>query len=359
MAALLALVEGALSARDFAGDDIPVLSYRIARREAEREASSWDILCLGDSLIKQGLLPRVLEARLGRPAYNLAQVGAQPPATYHALRHALESGARPSAVIIDFKATIVETNFELGNPCQLELMGMLDRFEVALAACSLSLLERMTLNLVLPSYRDRRLIRERVVKALTGVGLPGLETTKAAFLRNWEVNRGAQVAHPKEAVADGVANWDDLVYLQPFWSCHRVNEAYIRRLLALARSRGIRVFWVIPPIHPRNQARREEIGTDRDYTRFVRLWQERFPDLTVIDGRRSGFPSSRYIDGAHLDAVGAEALSEGVADALAGLPAGERWARLPDYHEPAPGGPVEDHLQSAIAVEQAARGIVR
>ena len=47
------------------------------RRQAR---SGNEILCFGDSQIKNGVLPAAIEARLGRKAYNFAQNGSQVPA---------------------------------------------------------------------------------------------------------------------------------------------------------------------------------------------------------------------------------------------------------------------------------------
>src|SRR5215211_7517608 len=58
-----------------------VLSARAAILEAPRSR----VLCLGDSLVKHGVLPRLLADRTGRRAYNLSVCAAQPPVTYFLL----------------------------------------------------------------------------------------------------------------------------------------------------------------------------------------------------------------------------------------------------------------------------------
>src|SRR5436305_8758992 len=70
-------------------------SWSQSGRAARREAVAADVLCLGDSQVKSGLLPNVLARRLGRPAYNLAVVGGQPASAYYLLARALKAGARP------------------------------------------------------------------------------------------------------------------------------------------------------------------------------------------------------------------------------------------------------------------------
>ena len=68
------------------------LSGQAARRQDHREA----VLCFGSSMVKQGVLPRVVSRPLGKPAYNLAMCAGPPPASYFLLRRARQSGARPA-----------------------------------------------------------------------------------------------------------------------------------------------------------------------------------------------------------------------------------------------------------------------
>ena len=72
-------------------------------RAASRRAPDAEILCFGDSMIKFGMAPRVLEDRLGRRAFNLALYAGSPTASYFLLRRPLESGAKPAAVLVDFQ----------------------------------------------------------------------------------------------------------------------------------------------------------------------------------------------------------------------------------------------------------------
>ena len=71
------------------------MSWQDAQRAAAGAEGRSDVLCLGDSRIKLGLLPRVLEDRLGVSAYNLGILGGQAPASYFLLRKVLERGIRP------------------------------------------------------------------------------------------------------------------------------------------------------------------------------------------------------------------------------------------------------------------------
>src|SRR5690242_326605 len=58
------------------------------------------VIALGDSLVKNGLLPEAVERRLGpgRKVYNLAVTGGPVPVCYFLLRRLVETGHAPEAV---------------------------------------------------------------------------------------------------------------------------------------------------------------------------------------------------------------------------------------------------------------------
>src|SRR5439155_15786023 len=124
----------------------------------------------------------------------------------------------------------------------------------------------------------------------------------------------------------------------PAWACHPLNAGYVRRFLSLAARHGISVYWVIPPMTPEVHARREREGQEALYTRFVRETQAQFPNVTVLDGRRSGYGLSVHTDPLHLDHQGALAFSLDVADLMARRPPGRspipQWVDLPAYRVP-------------------------
>ena len=75
MLALIAAVEGSLAAHraDFAtpwGED-----WRFSAWAAREKSPGCDVLCFGDSLVKYGVVPKVIEARTGLRSYNLATSG--------------------------------------------------------------------------------------------------------------------------------------------------------------------------------------------------------------------------------------------------------------------------------------------
>src|SRR3954453_11222932 len=72
MLGLVAAIETGV-ARDVLDFSDPVsLSWRLAARAARDEAPGRAVLCVGDSLVKHGMIPKVIAARSGHDAVNLA-----------------------------------------------------------------------------------------------------------------------------------------------------------------------------------------------------------------------------------------------------------------------------------------------
>jgi hypothetical protein len=82
---------------------------------------------------------------------------------------------------------------------------------------------------------------------------------------------------------------------------------------------------------------RDGSGVHARYDRFVRAMQARFPNLTVLDARYSGYLPAVFVDATHLDRDGAVRLSADVAEVLREAShrpgADPRWVKLPDYRE--------------------------
>jgi hypothetical protein len=84
--------------------------------------------------------------------------------------------------------------------------------------------------------------------------------------------------------------------------------------------------------------------------------QLHYPNVTVLDGRHSGYDHTLFVDASHLDGQGAYTLSRDVADVLRRGLAGDdavvrtRWVDLPAYRA----CPVEVALED---VEQSRRNL--
>jgi hypothetical protein len=325
-------------------------NYRFAAARAGREAKAVDLLCFGDSQMKFGIAPRIVAARSGRSAYNLAIVGGQPAASYFLLKRALQSGARPTLVVFDCKPSILQADFRWNVRNLPELLDARDALELAWSAGDASLFAALVLGRVCPSYHVRDEVREAIRAALRGESAskrPGVEP----LVRNWWVNRGAMINTPNPRFTGQVPPTESGVYFPSSWERDRVSAAYVRRFLRLAAMRGVPVYWLLPPIVPEVQARREALGLDAQWIAFVRATIAPFPNVTVVDGRHSGYIPSVFVDPAHLDGRGAAALSAGLGEVVRRRPGPRRWVSLPAYRPALE--TLEDVERSKIAVRHA------
>jgi hypothetical protein len=353
MLGLVASIETGV-ARDVLDFSDPVsLSWRLAARAARDEAPGRAVLCVGDSLVKHGMIPKVIAARAGRDAVNLAVAQGSASATFFLLRRALEAGARPSALVVDFKPSILVGGPRFNLRYWQEILTPREGLELARSARSGTLFFETAVGRLLPSFRSRHEIRSNLRAALRGE-TDALHEINRTCQRNWTLNDGANVATKNPAFDGTVGPDDDKRLVTRVFHCHRVNAEYIRRVFALAAARDIRVYWLLPPLSPQLQARREQSGAEAGYVRFIRSLQVHHPNVTVLDGRHAGYDHTLFVDASHLDGQGAYTLSRDVADVLhrdlAGVDAavGARWVDLPSYRA----CPVEVALED---VEQSRR----
>jgi hypothetical protein len=335
MLALVLVVEGSVaSLRD---DLIRPLgeSWRFAATAAETQATGRDVLCFGDSLVKYGVLPSVIEARTGLRAYGLACSGGTTPSSFFLLRRALDSGARPRAVVVDFAALLPVADSSSNLLNYPELTTVRDCLDLAWASNDPGFFGASMVAKLLPSFRFRFEIRTSVQAALGGWSLSERASVTSHRLI-WAREQGAQPTepgrsrHPLEAMLiEGLC--------PEGWVCPARDEAYIDRFLDLAGSRGISVYWLLPPLAPEVHARRVARGSDLAYERFVREVAARHPKTVVLDARSSGYDDSVHADHLHLDRRGAAVLSGDLGSVLTdGLRnrSGEtsRWVALPSFN---------------------------
>ena len=107
MIVLVAAIECFVSRNWLDFTDPVSLSWRYSASSVTTESPGCDLLCLGDSLIKHGLLPGVIEEETGRRTLNLSAARAPALLTYFFLRRALDAGARPRAIIINAKPAVL------------------------------------------------------------------------------------------------------------------------------------------------------------------------------------------------------------------------------------------------------------
>lgn len=354
---MLALVLGcelAIARQGISLLNVQPAMFRFAARAAEREAPHCDILCLGDSLVKLGLVPRLLEAELGRSTYNLALIAGQPPSSYFLLRRALEAGARPSAVVVNFKANCLSYPPWVNVRQWCEIGGLRDCLELAWAAPDAHVSGTILTDWLLPSFQSRDQLRSWILAALAGQSGASYSET-VPYWHNWSANQGAQIMPKNPVGRTDPKLLEKSIYYPDQWWCDPVNARYLQRFLKLARTHNIPVFWLLAPIQPCVQAKREQNGLDERYMKLVQRALAKFPNLFIIDGRHSGYEPDVFIDFSHLDRDGAAALSAGVASVLRdhftrGSDRESRMVALPAYEAPRTGSELEDLAQSRLAL---------
>jgi hypothetical protein len=324
--------------------------WRYTNHYATKRVRGRDILCFGDSLAKYSLLPPVFRARSGLNAYNLAVYVGPTPASYFLLRRAFEAGARPSAIVFDAAAGILEEGPFTRRRAYpwADLLTFREALELAWTARDPDLLAMTVLSRTLHSVKGRFQVRRHVTKKLRG------ERNEAAMIvaineRNWNRNDGGQAQAPHDfKVAPPPIGPPH----PPRWRCHPVNQRYLHRFLDLAAARSIPVYWLLPPYSPVTQAYLEHQGVEATYEQFISQTQARYPNLVVVDGRHSGYDVTAFFDDAHVNRNGGSAVSAAVADIIASKPP-RSWINLPRYR-PIP-FELEDSAQSIALMKDQAR----
>jgi lysophospholipase L1-like esterase len=355
MLPLILGVEGYLQATRLDRTEPISYEWRLAcERAAAAEALESEILCFGDSLIRSGVQPHVLEERLGVRAYNLAIGGAPPAASYFLLKRVLDRGCRPRAILVDFepifhtfspwtRASVWPELLEGPETCALA--GWMGQPDFAAA---------MVLAEVFPSIRDRYVIKSRFLSWTQGRHhAPDQRQNRLAQgveRRQIVANRGSVLlAMPKEGPR---ASANEFVLTNAIQEATEPSVAKAQRaFLDLAHKHAIPVHVLIPPRRADALEHCRKVGAharqDRDLTR----WLEEYPGLRVIDARLARYDADVFTDGTHLSRSGSIAFTAAVADALSrqmrpGLEFTERIAHVPDYQPVETTRPMEDNRRS-------------
>lgn len=329
-------------------------SYRIAAGKARSEARRQDqVLFFGDSLMRLGIVPTVVEAEAGLRGYNFAQTGGQAPGSYFLLRQALDHGARPRAIVVDYFPKLLGEDPRFNEENYPFLASLGDALGYAAVRRDPVEFGRFAVRALLPSARSHDSLRV----ALMGALVPGPVSIKHEIrkaIRNWKLNRGAEVTPCRPGVVENLDTW--VAGYFPRFQVDPTNRAYLEGLVDLAAQRGIPVFWLLPPYQPQLQERCERSGFDQEHEAFIRSMLARHPNLRVLDGRRTGYPPEVFFDLHHLGREGAAVLSldvgRALTAALAGPAAAERWQTLPPFRMRLSPIPIEHVDESRMALFQ-------
>ncbi len=264
------------------------------------------------------------------------------------LKRALDSGARPRAVVIDFHHELLAASPRLNGDLLYRVLGVRDALCLVWRARDPLLAPQMAIGGLLPSLPHRIEIGQAIKTRFCGT--PDIKARDALRENSlWALEQGGQPTPENPAFADpdptgavDAGRWS--------WRCRQDQVSYIHEFIRLAESRGIRVFWVIFPWSPAAQANHERVGHEGAYTRFAASIQKDHPDLTIVDGRSLQLDRSYFFDTKHLSARGAEVLSrrlgEVIAQVLRGNDAATRWVKL---------DPVPSQNQGAAITERGAQ----
>ncbi len=280
---------------------------------AEVRASA--VLCLGDSQVKLGVNAVELGRHLGVPAYNLAVHAGQPAASEALLRRALQRGARPRALVLGFHPSLLAFEARTNARQWPEVLGAWGCLGLAIEAGDARLAALGVLGSVFPSCKGRLEIRRDVLAALRGAGEPAIAEIMQGRTERAS-RRGSVVAAPDLGFRDEAGPASLPAPSGSSWSPRRENVAALRRLLALAESRGIATYWLTPALSPGERARRASSGVTGAYERFLGRLQEEFPDLIVLESSGLDLDRTAFVDPLHVDARGSMALTAATARAL-------------------------------------------
>jgi hypothetical protein len=267
------------------------------------------------------------------------------PGSYYLLKRALAAGAKPEAIVLEVHPSYVTIPFHESLVAWPDILDPAECLDLAWTSRDPSFFAATTLAMAFPSIRCRPEIRASILASIRGeAGFP--VAVLEGHRRNLDQNAGAFVQHRATPYSGEIQPLLEGMYLNPHWSADRLNVKYLRAILDLCGSRQIQVYWLIPPVVPALLARRQAIGLEDAYDRFVQKIQRSYPDLTILDARRSGYEIQAFADAAHLEFSGAVALSADVGRILLGEPARSRWINLPAYHQRTSDARLEDIAQS-------------
>ena len=357
MLALVVLAEWTLGRHDLDFTAPWHWDWRETGKLTAKKQGKAEILLFGDSLLKFGVMPRVIQDRAHRSSYNFALHTGQTSSSYFMLKRVLAAGHHPKVVVLDMTPHMFFHMPEENARLWPELLSPVECFDLAWMKRDPDFFARTMLGHYLPSFKERHDVRATLMARLAGLPSPSRRGEIPFYRRNWKQNDGAQLMPAGVVPAIDPVHWEQSLY--KLWAPNPVNVAYLDRFLKLAADAKIPVAWLLPPVQAAVQARTEASGFDAAYTRFVRQVADRFPCVTVLDARHAGFEVAEFNDGVHLQRSGALRLSTVVGDQLGAGFKGGKWVTLDANQPHGVEYPIEDVNQSAVALTAGRAGVQR
>lgn len=300
------------------------------------KAAGCEVVAVGDSLLKHGLIPSQVEASLGknRRVYNLAVPGGSSPAFYFLFRRMIDSGIKPKVVLTDGEM-LGDDPLALARVWS-EMITFRELADISWSARDARYFGMTALEILLPTIRARSAVRQSILAALDGKIFEEPQSL-ALIWRNLKKNAGAFVLRQRIDLSGPDPRPGELAqskYLPGPFHCNPLNLSYTLRFLELARQNGIEVVWCLPPYHPDALSRRINGGWTSGYASLLKHLQERFPNLTIHSGWDAKYPPETVADITHMSRTGAIAFSDAVGHYLREKLDGEdtrRWVDLPLY----------------------------
>ncbi|MEO6810447.1 MAG: DUF1574 family protein [Isosphaeraceae bacterium] len=326
---LIVVVEGVVSGYSLDVVRFEQWVWASAARAAQHDAPGCDTLALGSSMVLMGVLPQSIEQQTGGRVANLAVMGGITESSYFLLKRALDAGANPSRVIVDFHPYFLTEDHWQTSRMWPFLLDTQDTLDLAWTARDAEFFGVMTVARALPTLRVRYRLRTAILSAFQGT-YQSLRTENLETLAKLNRNQGA-LPTPEDPSFQGVVgpHYGSMLLTQP-WRCRPIHAKYLRKFLALTASKGIQVYWVIPPVAPNLQTWRDQRGLEVRYDQFVQALQAKAPHLVVVDGRRLDYQNAAFLDASHLGNRGAIAFSADLARCLDSerSSTGPRWLTL-------------------------------
>ncbi len=356
---LIALIESSIANHWLLLSDPVGLSWLFSKSAASSKAADADLLCLGDSLLKHGVVPSVITDTIGLSSINLAAARCPTLMSYYLFQQALQAGAHPKAILMNAKPAVLIGDPDYNTQYWPYAFTFQNLIDFAARTRRPQLIAATTLAQLFPSIRSRLQLRSSTRAALSGT-TDTLHDVNPILWRNWTINAGANIAQSLPSFSGDLPS-DVIEKLHPdrFYA-HPSNRLAITNILQLAKNQGIHVYWLLPPISPPLQSLRDQSGAEDAYEQFIHAYQTKFPTtLTILDARRSHFANQHFVDSTHLNGHGAIALSSSLAlvlsNDLLSVHSNHRspWINLPPPTDQPTTSSVEDLDQSRAILGEA------